>query len=239
MLNAETAACNRLLMIVFVLCHRLFQIFDANHHDHYSSLRNYRHAASARTTFHLTLLHCDRIFKSELLQNPQQQSPRTPTNNQQRQPSRRRVDGMIPQVINFGTNLSIDTPRKIGSMVRAGKAPREIQQMVRKCNGKPMMSQPHVEKRCSWCKKRKTAWYCVGCKRWLCTHRRNTKNNQKKTPLYLVPVQGKDMTFQQCCFQITHEEAWGRDPGDDLQVWSGSPDQKRARRVSASRSSEE
>ena len=54
-------------MLVFVLCHRLFQVFKFNDPvNQFKSLLNYRDAASAQTTFHLSLLQCDQIFKKEL-----------------------------------------------------------------------------------------------------------------------------------------------------------------------------
>ena len=66
-LNPETAACNRLIMLTFVLCHRLFQVFKfANPVNWFKSLWSYREAFCQQRTFHSTLIKCDLIFNKEL-----------------------------------------------------------------------------------------------------------------------------------------------------------------------------
>ena len=216
-LNAESAACNRVIMITFVLCHRLFQIFSADPELNYPSLHNYRAAASARTTFHQSLLQCYQIFRSELQtsdDDPESgatmQRPETNAQNRRTQPSRQRVDGVVPEQTTFGATLPMNTPKKIGSMLRRGHAPDEIQKMVHECTGIPLKAHPHKERRCTHCEKGRTAWYCAGCKRWFCMQRRNTSNNPKKIELYSHLVNGEMMTFQKSCYQFAHEAAWGR-----------------------------
>ena len=71
----------------------------------------------------------------------------------------------------------------------------------------PMKSHPKVPHKCCVCKS-KTTWYCVGCKRWFCMERRDTKENKKKLELYSHHVKGASMTFQKACFHRIHEERW-------------------------------
>jgi len=138
------------------------------------------------------------------------QSPQTNAQNRRAQPSRQRVDGVVPEQTTFGATLPMNTPKKIGSMVRRGHAPDEIQKMVHECTGIPLKAHPHKERRCTHCEKGRTAWYCAGCKRWFCMQRRNTSNNPKKIELYSHLVNGERMTFQKSCYQFVHEAAWGR-----------------------------
>ena len=80
-LNTETTATTRLMMLNFVLIHRLIQAFSANPCLPYSSLRHYRDAASHRSTFHVTLLRCNQIFQQAVqdFQDENNPPPQTST----------------------------------------------------------------------------------------------------------------------------------------------------------------
>ena len=65
-LNTETVAITRIISLLFVEIHRLNQVFTAKEDvDEYPSLAHYRKAASKRSTFHVSLLLCDQLFKNE------------------------------------------------------------------------------------------------------------------------------------------------------------------------------
>ena len=213
-LNTETASQTRLIMLLFVLYHRLNQAFTSDDNYSYPSLRHYRAAASARCTFHTSLLTCATIFKEAIPlpddeNEPPVSSPRPNHlgNERRRNPSRRRIDGALPKATTFGASLSMKTPKKMNQMIGSGTAAPEIEDMIRNCTGIPMKSHPKVPHKCCVCKS-KTTWYCVGCKRWFCMERRDTKENKKKLELYSHHVKGASTTFQKACFHRIHEERW-------------------------------
>lgn len=219
-LNTETVAVNRLISLLFVLFHRLSQINTSQDQlDTYPSLSHYRKAASERTTFHVSLLKCKDIFKQELETMSNNNSthtsgmsnePSAPVRRQQqtrRNPTRTRIDGVLPEPINFGPRLATMTPKKINRLAQAGNAPIEIQQMVQACTGMPMKSHPLKQMRCSICQS-KTTYYCVGCKRWFCMERKGVRDNNKELNLYSHNLKGKQVTFQKLCFHKAHESAW-------------------------------
>ena len=129
------------------------------------------------------------------MQMTNEDSPSPVSNDKRRRnPKRTRVAGVVPQQTDFGASLPMRTPKKLGKLTRSGTAATEIEQMIQTCTGLPMKSYPLTYRRCARCTK-KTAWYCAGCKRWLCLDRRDTKDNQKKLELYTHQVQGEATTF--------------------------------------------
>ena len=212
--NAETVAVGRYISLVLVLIHRLHQLLSANKNiDRYPDLLHYRHAASNRATFHDTILKCRSIFKKELdtmKDNAQQQSqppPSSPIRQQRRNLRRQRVDGVIPERVDFASTLNIKTPKKITALTKNGKAPVEVCDMVTNCTGMIMKSYPVKYHRCNLCSKQ-TAWYCAGCKRWLCMDRRALQENQKELNLYCHQVKQKELSFSKVCYHTAHEAAW-------------------------------
>ena len=130
-LNPETAAITRMIMLILTLCHCLFQVISTNSHLNYPSLHHYRAAASAWTTFHVSLLQCNQIFKAELVAvttsvttegnpisaaNPLMSPSSSTCNNQstirRRNPKRQRIDGALPEPTTFGATLPMNTPKK-------------------------------------------------------------------------------------------------------------------------------
>ena len=217
-LNPESVAVARLIHLLIVLLHRLIQVFSANSDiTIYPDLMHYRKAASKRSTYHQTLLQCNRILNQEIEKihaastypssSPTNQSVSPLPTRRRRNPSRQLVDGVRPQPVEFGPCLATITPRKINKMVEKGRAPLNIESMVKQCTGMPMKAYPVKYNRCERCKTQ-TAWYCAGCKRWLCLDRRALKDNSKSLNLYSHTVKGKERTFSQVCFHLEHEEAW-------------------------------
>ena len=217
-MNTETVAISRLLMLLMVLNHRVIQLFTANKELAYPSLLHYRHAASARTTFHRTLVTSSTVFKDAIRRLAESNGDRTvtfaPTLPPVRRiaPSRRNINGVVPQDITFGGNLGTQTPKKhaTGVTLQYGKASEDARDLVFHCSGIPMKRSPAVQKDlCALCSKFKTSWYCAGCKRWLCMDRRPTKDNP--TPdLYAKQVCGTKVDFAKLCFHKAHEAAWIR-----------------------------
>ena len=230
--NCETVASTRCVMLVFVAVHRLFQLFTAQQNlNSYASLYHYRKASAKRTTFHQTLLECDALFKKKLKELKELAEKENVIDlvtlggegscvQRRRQPSRRRVDGVLPEEVTFGTTLHELTPKRITRHVQMGKASNKIEDMVRTCTGMPMKAIKSEQQRCNYCRTMKTSWYCVGCKRWLCMDRRATATNAKPLQLYSHNVKGKQFSFHKQCFHAAHEEAWCRiadnnDNGDE------------------------
>ena len=122
--NCETVASTRCIMLLFVTCHRLFQLIGSNIDlNKYSSLYHYRNASSKRTTFHHTLLTCNHIFKDELKRIESEKEKRnsnvsendeniSPPQHRVR-PNRRRYNGVLPEEATFAPSLPFLTPKKI------------------------------------------------------------------------------------------------------------------------------
>ena len=229
-LNTETVAMARLISLLFVLIHRLNQLFSANNDTNfYTSLFKYRKDASRRSTFHVSLLLCRDIFNKMLAQatansntanlRNQQQSPSSTTTRsstnparqvRRRNPMRQHINGVIPERVPFGATLPMKTPTKMSLLSKKNSTaniPKEIKEMLQRCTGQPMKSNPIKRGKCALCGTN-TPWYCVGCKRWLCMERRSVKDNNKCLKLYNHKVREQDVTFLKVCFHEAHEEAW-------------------------------
>lgn len=221
-LNAQSVAVTRLIQIVVVLLHRLYQVFTAKKDiTFYPDLLRYRKAASNRLTYHDSLLLIDKVFKKEINKLKEQNQDTATTNSaptltrqpttpqRRRNPSRQLVDGVLPQPASFAASLPTTTPKKITKMVKSGKAPPEVEAMIRDCTGRPVKEYPVKYTRCSLCGSQ-TAHYCLGCKRSLCFERKALKENTKPLELYVHCVRGKQKTFIKTCYHKAHEEAWAR-----------------------------
>jgi hypothetical protein len=224
-MNTETVAISRCLLLVIVLFHRLSQIQSSSSNiDDYPSLHHFRNAASCRSTFHQTILKCARIFGVSLMQkNDAQRMDElnnthhyvTPPQRRRRNPSRQLFGGVLPEEINFGSTLSTVTPKRLGHLIRTNQASLEIQNMVSTCSGIPMQAfLPTALHRCDFCIEKKTSWYCVGCKRWLCMTRRNTAENSKELKLYSHKVKERRVQFNKSCFHEAHQDNWQFSPHD-------------------------
>ncbi len=221
-MTTESVAITRLISILLVSVHRMNQMFSAKEDiDFYSSLVDYRKAASGRSTFHGSILlarqaFCNEIEKIKSDANKENEVPfgspfaRAAAGRRTRQPRplRQKVKGVIPQRMEYAATLSMKTPTKMKNLIQKGSAPKEIEQMVKTCTGMPVKSDPRKQMRCSHCRNQKTAWYCAGCKQWFCMERRNLSENRKEVCLYALEVRGKQLTFQKSCFHLAHEEAW-------------------------------
>ena len=176
-MNTETVAISRCISLVLVLNHRLMQLVTCQriNPDEYPSLLHYRHAASARLTYHKTLLRHWKIF-SRLPEQNQENIPQpilsTPSCQPRRQMRSDMVDGVIPKAVTFASDLSTKTPQRHGALIQSNKASAEVQDMVHRCTGRIMQVYPcKANYKCDLCRKN-TSWYCVGCKQWFCMTRR-------------------------------------------------------------------
>ena len=221
-MNTETVAVSRLVMLVYVLNHRLSQINSAKDDlDVYKSLFNWRQAASRRSTFHSTLLLHHKIFKQMLTDMIQEAPPLTPIRqvSPSSPPRRTRsalVDGVVPQNLNLiAPRLPTQTPKRITAVINNGNASESIQKMVENCTGIPMQVFPVKSNyTCAICKK-STSWYCAGCKRWVCLSVRGVASNSKQREIYSKKFGDNEKHFTKACFHIMHETAWEREIRDD------------------------
>ena len=224
-MNTETVAVSRLVMLVYVLNHRLSQINSGKDDlGFYKSLFNWRQAASARTTFHSTLLQHHQIFKKMLtdMQEAPAGPPSTPIRHvSPSSPPRRTrgalVDGVMPQTLDLiAPRLPTQTPKKIVAFIRNGTASEPIQEMVKHCTGIPMQIFPLKSNyTCAICKK-STSWYCAGCKRWVCLNVKGGANS-KQREIYSKKFGDNQKHFTKACFHIMHEKAWERKNRNELE----------------------
>ena len=212
-MNMETVAVTRLIQLLMVFCHRLFQCTSNKKAlSEYPSLLHWRHAASERTTFHRTLLSFAATFTQEIekLSRKRNSPPSTPSRQEEAQVRRsnRRapVDGIIPSVVEFAPRLPTKTPSKISALLTAGTAPTEYMEMAAHCVGIPLNVYPSkANNKCALCRSN-TSWYCVGCKRWFCI----TKTKNKVSELYCHKVRGEEKHFVRSCFHQAHTHAWAQ-----------------------------
>ncbi|GFH47201.1 hypothetical protein CTEN210_09822 [Chaetoceros tenuissimus] len=205
-MNNETVAITRLVQLLTTLNHRLLQCGTGSENLNYPSLLHWRHAASERTSYHTTLLfhvtafqkYIDECKTSEVMPMTRVEPPR-------RTDRRARVDGILPEKIDFApTAPNICTPPRLASMLESGNAPTEYKTMARRCMGSIVQAYPpKANKSCALCKK-STGYFCTGCKRWFCfaKQKKNVKN------LYSHTVQGTEMSFIKTCFHTAHEDCW-------------------------------
>ena len=207
-LNPEAAAVGRILSLLFVLIHRLHQVFSGQDHTNFTCLLSYRKAASARATYHISLLQCAKLFNETLKKNATEEPPTFLTPALVRRSNRnRQIDGAVPEAAQFGARLQEKTPRKIGQMAANGKLSSGLKEMVSRCEGEPLKTYPLTYGKCAKCHA-KTAWFCTGCKRWLCLDRRALQDSKKDLQLYHHIVRGKEKTFLKMCFHEAHERNW-------------------------------
>ena len=214
-MNGKTVAIARLLMLEMVLIHRLLQVKTSHKKlDDYPSLQHYRDAASARLTFHSSLLKIASSSEQKAVRFAAARTVTVPTS----QPSvvtppsspvatGNVIDGVLPQKVTFGATLPTRTPLKLGKRLLTKKATKEEIAMAESCCGMPVQLYPiKSNKRCDHCHDKKTSWYCLGCKRWLCMSQTTRSGAPKK--MYEHQVQGKKMHFTKSCFQTIHENTW-------------------------------
>ncbi len=221
-LNTETCAIARLLSIIFVAIHRLHQLFTANPNldsTYASCLQNYREASSDRSTYYVSLLSIKEIIDKQIdnaeQENTHREAPILQRGPIRVNPSRHRIDGMIPSSFDCAPQLQTKTPTKITKITTSGVASVEIERMLHNCTGMPLKAYPATDQqRCDTCGA-KTAWYCAGCKRYFCMERRVKVGNKLPFELYSHKIKGKKKTFQQLCFHKAHERAWRRHTADE------------------------
>lgn len=159
-MNMETVAITRLIQILMVLDHRLFQCTtNTKPLDEYPSLLHWRHAASHRFTFHKSLLFFAGAFSKELEAIAQNHPVRFSTplqleNVVRRSNRRAQVDGILPSRLTFAPTLPTRTPVKINMQIANDTASEEVQHMVKHCVGIPMQVYPSKsDHKCANCGK--------------------------------------------------------------------------------------
>ena len=221
--NCETIASTRLILILFVIIHRLIQIITAKEDlNSYPTLAHYRNAASHRCTFHKTYLKVHSVLK-ELLEkdeeidevssagdNAEDQEARVETTRTI--PCRQRVHGVIPQAMTFGVQLPFTTPKKISKKVEKGELSESVCSIYNNCTGRLLqLVNNKGRQRCALCSKT-TSYYCAGCKSWFCFTARLTKKNiEQDLQLRHYNVKAKREVFFNSCYAINHQDAWTRE----------------------------
>ena len=218
--NCETIASTRIILLAFVLIHRLLQMDTASQDlQSYPTLSHYRNAASHRTTFQKTIL-CIQSTLSRCLQKQSEIFGETDKENHNRTimgatrslPSRQRVHGVLPEAMTFGVTLPFITPKKIKKQVEKGQLSESICQMYQNCTGRLVQVVDNEKrKQCALCSKL-TSYYCAGCKSWFCFSVRltNKKKNNEECNLKMIHhnLKGKREIFFESCFVTKHKDAW-------------------------------
>ena len=174
----ETRPSTRLLQYAFVTVHRLRQALSANI-ERYSSVTQYRHCASKRTTFIDTMLACFQIFLrlsninndelyNDVSNENQGQQIRTPQRMQTRfrtQQGRR----FIVEDSLYTKPPTCLTPTKTCRERLDFDGQDEFCKRRKECMGPPVLlkSNGGGGRRCCYCKK-KTFWMCQGCHLVIC-----------------------------------------------------------------------
>ena len=242
--NCETIASTRLILILFVIIHRLIQMITAKDNlDAYPTLAHYRNAASHRSTFHRTYLKVCSVLKSVLEKNIDNngeyyynneedndneggveeggeeggQTGGTTTRNLRRD----RVHGVLPQEMTYGVHLPFLTPKKINKKVEKGEVSESVCNMYNNCTGRLVqVVNSKSKQRCALCTKT-TSYYCAGCKSWFCFAQRATdqkKNNNEDLRLLHYNVKGKRHVFFNSCYAEKHQDAWTKEDTATSQV---------------------
>ena len=170
----ETRPSSRLLQYAFVTIHRLRQALSANV-ERYSSITQYRHCASKRTTFIETMLDCFKIFRQLSITNDELQFNDVAIGTQGQQigtPQRVQTRFRTQEGKRFIANESIYTTPS--TCLTPTKTCRErldfdgndaFSKRRRGCMGPPVLLRSNDggdRRRCCYCNM-KTAWMCQGC----------------------------------------------------------------------------
>ena len=215
--NAETVACTRLIHLLIVIIHRLFQIISASDINSYPTLYHYCNAASHRFTLFKTLLKIKTILTEKVLNKPNNNSSEKENQHPAKQPTRRtvpfrqRVNGVLPQPMEFGVKLPFQTPKKIKKKVEQSEVCELVSDMYEKCTGRLVQVVDNARRqRCSICDK-KTSYYCAGCKSWFCFTTRvasKPKHESQELKLLHYNVKGRREFFHSSCFSEKHQNSW-------------------------------
>jgi len=157
--------------------------------------------------------------------------------------SKVKVNGIQPKNISFAPETTGHTPTKsMKRKVDNGLVDEVIEQRWANCQGRPARihkfeARPngrqdrHFEY-CCLCRK-KTSWYCIGCKSWFCMTATEKKGKLKADGLIAVDMNVKDWQknkrtkvhteqlriseteyFERSCFIQKHETAWNKQHGN-------------------------
>ena len=197
-MNMETVCITRLLQILMVLIHRLVQLTNAKHVDRYPSLLHWPQAASNRFTFHKSLLLMANVFSQEFttlkLNQVSHHALSVNANPSTQDIQTEVVDGRVSESMPYAPSLPYKTPYKIKKSIEEGTADQLICRMVHTCIGVPIKNINGANDKCAVCQTN-TAFYCAGCKQWLCVSRSKSKVEQ----LYHHQVKGKKKHFAKVC----------------------------------------
>ena len=91
----------------------------------------------------------------------------------------------------------------------SGKLSSGLQEMISRCEGEPLKTYPLTYGKCAKCHA-KTAWFCTGCKRWLCLDRQALQDSKKDLQLYHHIVRGKEKPSLKCAFMKSMKGIGGR-----------------------------
>ena len=113
------------------------------------------------------------------------------------------VDRKVSENIPYTPSLPYKMPMKLKKSIQDGTADLLVQYMVHKCIGVVIKNINGANDKCSICGT-STAFYCAGCKQWLCV----SKNKNKVEYLYNHKVKGKKKHFAKVCWHEAHKNAW-------------------------------
>jgi hypothetical protein len=213
--NPESVAVNRLISMMFVLVHRLRQLYTAKEElEWYPSLGHYRNAASHRLSFRRIFLSSRTFFHKALqrvLDDPHSDEQSTPT----RRPLREKASNVVIERMDKHSfnipQLTMKTPIKLPKKIMESAAPVEFSRLDSICTGKPFKvyskNKKPAQMRCCYlgCGG-KTSWYCVGCKQWFCMEKKVTDDMSDITNfgVGVMKLRGKEKHFQVLCYHRKH-----------------------------------
>ena len=224
-LNCNSCTSGRVNMVNLVLFHRLKGINTAKVDlDFYPDLAHYRNAAEEQSSFHETLLWCMIKFKelSSKEVNIIEEAKEEERESNHR-PHRQRVDGILPERMEFASKQTFKTPKRIVKELDDGIVDEDVKRRWDNCTDFPVrVYQKEGDKTtgiqgednrrpCAICGT-KAKFFCIGCRSFFCMEGKETK--KRKRGMFHLPTtnedgtQGKDCIFEKTCYQTKHQCAF-------------------------------
>ena len=232
--NFESVAVGRCISILLSTTFKLFQIITAKQDlNKYSTMKNFRNAASHRFTFKKALKIIYGILKKQAEEseknkevNDENANPNPNPNQQQRQHQRRArfnnqdYNNVVPEKMDFATAKTYLTPLKARKrQIDRGAINSKVLERSRTCSGYPceVICQDErnptkdARRECHMCRT-KTKWQCVNCHLYFCMSSKT--NNKREGKCYFVKEKeskksDKEVTriYGKSCFHKFHEDA--------------------------------
>ena len=123
----------------------------------------------------------------------------------------------MPEILSFAARETFKTPLKVKRTVEEGNAAYEVENRWKTCTGFPVQVYHSDGKDGrSWCAicKKKTKWYCIGCRAFFCVQSVYSSQDEPDKKFYYLPTYTEnglwknDRIFYKSCFHEKHATAY-------------------------------